>query len=113
MHTGKLNLLMWIGRRANRLTETVPTAPATYGIIGTMALLSVTEAAGRSGLSDAHLRKLLMAGKLKGQKIGTVWVIDARGLDRFLASERKPGPKPKKQARNLRRMVDKHNRRRA
>ena len=71
-----------------------------------MALLSVTEAAGHSGLSDAHLRKLLVGGKLKGRKIGSVWVLEVKALDRFLATERKPGPKPKKG-------VDKHNRSRA
>jgi hypothetical protein len=62
--------------------------------------ISTQEASQISGLSLNHLAYLLRQGKLEGRRFGQrMWVIYADSLERFLATERKPGPKgPRKKA---------------
>ena len=62
-----------------------------------MSLITVTQASARSGLTVAHLRHLLAAGTIKGQKLGNAWVLQETALQRFLNAPRKRGPKPRKQ----------------
>jgi len=61
-----------------------------------MALISVTEAASRAGLSRVHIRRLLIAGLVKGQQIGRAWAVDEKSLDRYTANPPKPGRKPRR-----------------
>lgn len=63
-----------------------------------MPLITVNDASVRYGLSDGHLRALLGAGTVKGQKFANAWALDERSLKRYLATERKRGPKPKKKS---------------
>ncbi len=58
-------------------------------------LLSLSEAAELSGLSQGHLRLLITKGLLWGTKIGPNWVTTREALEAYLVKERKPGPKPK------------------
>ena len=57
-------------------------------------LISVTEAAKETGLSLAYLRKLVAAGQVKGQKIGSYWAIEYEALQKFLSKPRKIGRPP-------------------
>jgi excisionase family DNA binding protein len=38
-------------------------------------IYSVTEASYKLGISDAHCRRLLKSGKIKGKKLGHDWVV--------------------------------------
>lgn len=68
----------------------------TRTIGATMAMLTVTEAAARYQLSGSQIRRLLLTGTVKGAKVGPVWTVDEQALRRYLDSDRKPGPPPKK-----------------
>jgi hypothetical protein len=59
-------------------------------------LISLSEAAELSGLHPDHLRRLVRQGDLWGKKISRNWVTTARAVKEYLARDRKPGPKPKK-----------------
>ena len=56
-----------------------------------MALLSVSEAAAKIGLSGARIRKALADGQIRGVRLETSWLIEDQSLDEFMASPRKPG----------------------
>ena len=58
--------------------------------------LTTKQASETYGLSDAHIRRLLESGKVKGEKIGRDWVIRPNALDKYMAHRPKPGPKPRK-----------------
>jgi len=57
-------------------------------------LISVTEAAKQSGVTVGYIRRMLIEGRIKGQKIGTFWAIDSRELARFIARPRRIGRPP-------------------
>ena len=59
-------------------------------------LISLREAAKRSGLSQPHLSLLIRQGKLWGTKIGRNWVTTETAVMEYLALDRKPGPKTQK-----------------
>jgi len=59
-------------------------------------LISLREAAELSGLSASHLRLLVSRGDIWGQKIGRNWVTTAEAVQRYVAQDHRPGPKPKK-----------------
>jgi hypothetical protein len=61
-----------------------------------MALVSLREASTKYGLSAAYLRRLCIRGIVSATKFGNSWAIDTASLERYLASERKRGPKPKR-----------------
>ena len=61
-------------------------------------LISLEEAAGLSRLTHAHLALLIRRGELWGKKIGRNWVTTEQAIQEYLARERRPGPKPKKQS---------------
>jgi excisionase family DNA binding protein len=46
--------------------------------------LTVQIAAEISGYNDQYLRRFLRAGRLKGEKIGQVWLIRRASLDEYL-----------------------------
>jgi excisionase family DNA binding protein len=57
-------------------------------------LISVTQAAKQTGFSTAYIKRLLAAGRIKGQKIGSFWAIDQGDLQRFCNTPRKVGRPP-------------------
>ena len=63
-------------------------------------ILSLTEAAQRAELSESWLRRLLLAGKLEGKKVGKTWIVHADDVDALAAAERRPG-RPIKSMREL------------
>ena len=58
--------------------------------------LSVKEAAKYTGYSTGHIRYLLIHGLVAGRKIGRDWFTTQEALDRYLASNPRPGPKKRK-----------------
>ncbi len=58
-------------------------------------LISLVEAAEICGLSPDHLRKLMRSGKVWGTKIARNWVTSEAAVREYMATERRPGPKPK------------------
>lgn len=56
-------------------------------------LITLSEAAEKTGLSHSHLRLLVRHGKVWGTKLGHSWVTTETAVRRYLATERKPGPK--------------------
>ena len=56
-------------------------------------MLSVREAAAILGVNEQRVRQLIKAGRLTAQKVGKLWVIQERALERVKV--RKPG-RPKK-----------------
>ncbi len=59
-------------------------------------LISSKEAAAISGLSQGHLGLLIRSGVIWGKKIGRNWVTSKQVLENYLATQPKPGPKPRK-----------------
>lgn len=58
-------------------------------------LLSTAEASQLSELSQEHIQWLLRNSRLEGFKAGHDWLVFEDSLQTFLATTRKPGPKPK------------------
>ena len=57
-------------------------------------LISVTEAVKETGFSRAYIKRLLVQGRVKGEKIGSYWAIDQEDLQRFYTTPRKTGRPP-------------------
>ena len=57
--------------------------------------LSLIEASEITGYSTAHLRHLLLTGKLEGTKFGRDWFVTVEALEKYKATNPRPGPKPK------------------
>jgi excisionase family DNA binding protein len=57
-------------------------------------LISVTEASRFSGLSVSLIRLLLKRGEIEGVKIGRNWSTTREAMEKYLAKDRRPGPKP-------------------
>jgi excisionase family DNA binding protein len=55
--------------------------------------LTTPQAAQRTGFSKTYLTQLLRKGVLEGFRLGRDWLIYTDSLERFLATDRKPGPK--------------------
>lgn len=62
-----------------------------------MVLISVTKAAERFGISRSHIRQLLAAHLVLGQKYGGIWVLDDESLRRYLAQPQTRG-RPRRNA---------------
>jgi len=58
-------------------------------------LLSTTEAHQLSGLSRDHIGLMIRQGQIEAMKVGNYWLIFEDSFQRYLASPRKTGPKPK------------------
>ena len=56
-------------------------------------LISLSKAAEISGLSSDHLRRLAERGDLWAKKLGRNWVTTEQAVEKYLARERRPGPK--------------------
>jgi excisionase family DNA binding protein len=63
-------------------------------------LLSLREAAVRSGLSASHLRLLAREGKIKAQKLGRDWFTTEAAVGPYLADERLRTKDPYKRRRS-------------
>ena len=59
-------------------------------------LIALREAAKLSGLSPNHLRLLVGRGDIWGKKLGRDWFTTEQAVREYLALDRRPGPKPKK-----------------
>ena len=57
--------------------------------------LSLIEASEITGYATAHLRHLLLTGKLEGMKFGRDWFTTIEALEKYKATNPRPGPKPK------------------
>ena len=55
--------------------------------------ITTIEAEQRSGLSRNYLALLLRNGKLEGERPARDWFVYVDSLEKFLATQRKPGPK--------------------
>ena len=58
-------------------------------------LVTLYEAAKLSGLSPNHLRRLVSEGEIWGKKLGRDWFTTEHSVKKYLALNRRPGPKPK------------------
>ena len=54
-------------------------------------LITVSEAAARTGYTPRHITRLIRQGKIAGRRIGPVWVTT---IEAYRRSAPKPGPKP-------------------
>jgi excisionase family DNA binding protein len=70
-------------------------SPASSGAEAAKQLISLAEAAEISGLSQGHLRLLAKQGKIWATKIGRNWVTTQDAVQAYLATNPRPGPKPK------------------
>ena len=50
-------------------------------------IITLREAARKSGLSESHLRSLARSGRLNATKVGRDWVTTAEDLDKYLVNE--------------------------
>ena len=70
-------------------------SPSTGGQDAADKLISLAEASEISGLSAGHLRLLVSQKKLWGTKIGRNWVTTEQAVRDYIATNPRPGPKPK------------------
>jgi hypothetical protein len=61
---------------------------------GEADLITVGEAAARTGYTPQHLTRLLRAGKIVGKKFGSVWLTTVDAVEVYRRSDPKPGPRP-------------------
>ncbi|MEM1026629.1 MAG: helix-turn-helix domain-containing protein [Planctomycetota bacterium] len=61
-----------------------------------MPRLSTSETADRLGVSRQHVLRLINAGDLKGEKVGTYWSIDVRSIEAFERRDAKTADQPKR-----------------
>jgi hypothetical protein len=59
-------------------------------------LISLEDAAKLSGLSSRHLRNLAINDDIWAKKLGRNWFTTKEAIREYLALNRRPGPKPKK-----------------
>ena len=58
-------------------------------------LITVAEAARRSGYSVRHLQSLLKRGVIPGRKLARDWLLTWEAVAAYKAKDVKPGPKPR------------------
>ncbi len=54
-------------------------------------LISLAEAAERSGFDQDYLRQLIHRGRLKAKKVGRDWLTTSRDIEDYIASRQKKG----------------------
>ena len=59
-------------------------------------LIPLREAAELSGLTTRHLRLLVSRGTIWGQKLGRDWFTTTQAVKEYMARDRRPGPKSRK-----------------
>jgi hypothetical protein len=62
---------------------------------GNRTVLSSSEASAMSGFTRTHINYLINQGMLEAVKVANVWLVYEDSLRRYLASPRRPGPKPR------------------
>ena len=65
----------------------------TYASIQNM--MTVKQVAEAAGVTGGRIRQLILAGDLVCVKIAGAWFIDPESAAKWIASDRKPGPKAK------------------
>ena len=76
----------------------MPSKPRKFaGEDAAKRLISLAEAAKLSGLSQGHLRLLVSRGVIWGTKIGRNWITTDEAVREYLARERRPGPKTRRE----------------
>lgn len=55
--------------------------------------ITTPEASKLSGLSKAHLTRLLKSGAVEGVQLGREWLIYTDSLEKYISVPHKPGPK--------------------
>ncbi len=63
-------------------------------------LVSIAEAATRTGYSVANLTTLHRQGKLAGRKIGRIWAVRLEAIEAYRRTNPRPGRKPRAPARS-------------
>lgn len=58
-------------------------------------LISLPQASRESGLSQSHLALLARKGDLQAWKFGNVWLTTREAIRKYLALNKKPGPRKK------------------
>ena len=58
-------------------------------------LITLSEAAEKSGLSHSHIRLLVREGEIWGKKVGNFWFTTEKAVKDYLARDIRPGRKPK------------------
>ena len=58
-------------------------------LMGRCALLTLTEAAERLGLSAETLRWQIRNGKLKARKVGPIWTVSEKEVERYARENRR------------------------
>jgi hypothetical protein len=62
-------------------------------VIAKQEYITLVEACKISGYSTSHLRHLLRIGKLEGIKLGRDWLTTVEGIEKYKATNPRPGPK--------------------
>jgi excisionase family DNA binding protein len=62
------------------------------------AVLTAAEASKLSGFTRAHINYLISTEQLDAVKVGSMWLVYEDSLRAYMASPRKPGPKPRRPA---------------
>jgi hypothetical protein len=57
-------------------------------------LITVAEAAAKSGYTEQHITRLLRQRKINGKKFGPVWLTSVEAVEVYRRSAPKPGRKP-------------------
>ena len=57
--------------------------------------ITLIEAAKITGYTTSHLRRLLRTGKLEGVKFGRDWFVTIEAIEKYKATNPRPGAKPK------------------
>ena len=56
--------------------------------------MTTRQASEHTGLSSAHIRRLLEYETVAGVKLGHDWLVEIASIDHYMANRPKPGPKP-------------------
>jgi excisionase family DNA binding protein len=61
---------------------------------GEADLVTVTEAAARTGYTVQHITRLIRQGKIAGKRYGWVWLTSLEAVERYKREAPKPGRRP-------------------
>lgn len=57
-------------------------------------LITVAEAAAKTGYTTRHITRLIHAGKIAGRRVGPIWLISLGEVEAYRRTDPKPGPRP-------------------
>ena len=61
---------------------------------GEADLITVSEAAARTGYTERHITRLLRQGKIAGKKLGRDWLTTTEAVEVYRRTDPRPGRKP-------------------